>query len=79
MPTPFLHNNNVKVSMVEVEDKEYLVYVKTVGAIIPKLIEDVTTGKRISYKEIKHEIAEANIHNRLDQLVNVMIQKLNEK
>ena len=76
MSSTWLHNHKVEVSFVNVEGKDYLVYTRKVGSLTPVIVEDVDTGKRIKYTEIKDELPERNIHQKLDTLVHLMIQKL---
>jgi uncharacterized protein YllA (UPF0747 family) len=79
MPTTWLRNNDVKISIIESEGKDYMVYVKTTGGLIPKLVEDVTTGKRISYKDIRNELPKNNNNsNNLEKTIDIMINKLKD-
>ncbi|MDX8291433.1 hypothetical protein SLL00_16605 [Metabacillus indicus] len=76
MPSSWLSNNKVLPSIVTVEGKDYLVYSTIVGSTIPKLIEQVDTGKRIQFNEIRNEISVDPINPNIDELVHLMISKI---
>ena len=77
----WLHNNSVKMSIVTHENRDYLVYINTTGNLYPKLVEDIQTGKRITYREVSEELKQLNMESSrdiksLDDKVKLMISKL---
>ena len=73
MPSTWLENNKAHLHIVNVEDKNYLVYLKTVGSLTPKIVEEVKTGNRITHEDIRDEIQDMDI----DDIIKLMISRLN--
>lgn len=78
MSSSWLNNKKVQVSLVDVDGNSYLVYCTLVGWIIPMLVEEVDTGKRIKFDDIRNEFNPINNDFSLDNTVRLMIQKLQE-
>ncbi|MCU7712459.1 hypothetical protein OK414_14665 [Priestia sp. JV24] len=78
MSSAWMHNNNVNTLIVTVDEKEYLVYYKTVSSVIPKLVEEIQTGKRITYKDVNEEISSNPNDMKLEEITKYMISKLQE-
>ncbi|PEE43854.1 hypothetical protein COM71_24375 [Priestia megaterium] len=78
MSSAWTHNNNVNTLIVTVDEKEYLVYYNTVGSVIPKLVEEIHTGKRITYKDVHEEISSIPNDMKLEEITKYMISKLQE-
>ncbi|AOH54520.1 hypothetical protein ABE28_009165 [Peribacillus muralis] len=76
MTSPWLHNNKLQVSLVNAEDNSYLVYYTLVGSVIPVLVEEVETGKKIKFEEVRTEIESTRSERELDNAVRLMIRKL---
>lgn len=75
MVSAWLNNNKVHLSIVNVEERNYLVYINVVARSYPKLVEDLETGRRVSYSEVSHELQGFQSHE-VDQMVKHMISKL---
>ncbi|MGG0483063.1 hypothetical protein ABEY65_06655 [Priestia aryabhattai] len=76
MSSAWMHNNNVNTLIVTVDEKEYLVYYKTVSSVIPKLVEEIQTGKRITYKDVNEEISSIPNDMKFEEITKYMISKL---
>ncbi|MED4392518.1 hypothetical protein P4699_20340 [Priestia aryabhattai] len=78
MSSAWTHNNNVNTLIVTVDEKEYLVFYTTVSSVIPKLVEEIQTGKRITYKDVNEEISSIPNDMKLEEITRYMISKLQE-
>ncbi|MCE4092844.1 hypothetical protein LXM61_27250 [Priestia megaterium] len=78
MSSAWMHNNNVNTLIVTVDEKEYLVYYKTVSSVIPKLVEEIQTGKRITYRDVNEEISSIPKDMKFEEITKYMISKLQE-
>ncbi|KSU88922.1 hypothetical protein A2U94_07660 [Bacillus sp. VT 712] len=76
MSSVWMYNNNVNTAIVTVDENEYLVYYKTVSSLIPKLVEEIQTGKRITYKDVSEEISSIPNNMNLDEMTRYMISRL---
>ncbi|KEZ51343.1 hypothetical protein [Metabacillus indicus] len=76
MSYAWLHNSKIDISIVTINEKDYIVYLTKVGSIQPKLVEEIETGKRIRLNDVRDEITSINPNAEVDEMIIFMINKL---
>ena len=71
MPSPWLNNNKVNFSFVEVNENQYLVCTSIVGSFSVKYIEDIKTGKR-ALPTSEQKLSVENTDDLVNQLISQM-------
>jgi hypothetical protein len=78
MSEHWLYNNRVETSLVTVEEKQYLIYVKLVGNKTPQMVKDLDTGHTCYYADVREELSQSAPSLGTDQIAKIMIKKLSE-